>query len=167
MTMTTGSASTKKIKLDKIDRRILSDLQDNGRVTNVELAANAGISAPPCLRRVRALEESGLVKGYFADLSAKKLGYGVTAFVTVRLKEQNDADIQSFSKSIDEWNNVREAYVISGDYDFLLKVVAKDWDEYQEFLSDNLTKITNVASVRTAMKVNTAKYQPGVPIDLD
>ena len=162
----TTSAVTKKIKLDKIDRRILSDLQSSGRMTNVNLASNAGISAPPCLRRVRALEDNQLIKGYYARLNGSKLGYSVTAFVTVRLNNQNDGDIKAFEKDIQELENVREAYVIAGDFDFLLKVVARDWEDYQNFLSNTLTKFTNVASVRTSMKVKIAKFEPGFPIDL-
>jgi DNA-binding Lrp family transcriptional regulator len=164
--MSTG-AIHKKTKLDKIDRKILNDLQTSGRMTNVELASRSGISAPPCLRRVRALEDNHLILGYFANLNAKKLGFGITAFATVRLKEQNDDDIVAFEQQIAQWDHVREAYVISGDYDFMLKVVAKDWDEYQNFLSNHLTKIPNVASVRSAMQVKASKYQPGVPIDVD
>ena len=162
------TASTqKKIKLDKIDRKILNDLQANGRTTNVDLAKNAGISAPPCLRRVRALEDNNIILGYFAEMNAKKLGFGITAFATVRLKEQNDSDVQAFETEVNKWNNVREAYIISGDFDFMLKVVAHDWDEYQEFLTDTLTRFHNVASVRTAMQVKKTKYQPGVPINTD
>ena len=161
------AAIQKKIKLDKIDRKILNDLQSNGRMTNVELANHAGISAPPCLRRVRALEENNIIEGYFANLNAKKLGFGVTVFATVRLKEQNDNDVLEFEKIIAANDLIREAYVISGDYDFMLKIVARDWDEYQDFLSNNLTRIANVASVRSSMKVKTSKFQPGVPIDLD
>ena len=161
------NGSTKKLKLDKIDRRILSDLQTNGRMTNVELANNAGISAPPCLRRVRALEDNQVIKGYYARLNGSKLGYTVTAFVSVRLKNQNDSDIQAFEKEIQNWGNIREAYIISGDYDLLLRVVAKDWEDYQDFLSNKLTKLANVESVRTAMKVKIAKFEPGFPIDDD
>lgn len=164
--MTTASVS-KKIKLDKIDRRILNDLQTSGRMTNVDLANNAGISAPPCLRRVRALEDNQIIKGYYARLNGSKLGYSVTAFATVRLKEQNDADIKAFEAEIQSWENIREAYVISGDYDLLLRVVAKDWEDYQDFLSNKLTCLPNVASVRTSMKVKVAKFEPGFPMDLD
>ena len=164
--MTTGAVS-KKIKLDKIDRKILNDLQGSGRMTNVELANRSGISAPPCLRRVRALEDNHLILGYFANLNAKKLGFGITAFATVRLKEQNDDDIVAFEQQIAQWDHVREAYVISGDYDLLLRVVAKDWEDYQDFLSNKLTRLPNVASVRTSMKVKVAKFEPGFPMDLD
>ncbi len=165
--MSTGSVASKKLKLDKIDRRILNDLQGNGRMTNVELANNAGISAPPCLRRVRALEENQVIKGYYARLNGSKLGYTVTAFVTVRLKNQNDSDVKIFERDIQSMDNIREAYVISGDYDFMLRVVAKDWEDYQDFLSNKLTTMDNVESVRTSMKVKIAKFEPGFPIDLD
>ena len=157
----------KKLKLDKIDRKILTDLQASGRMTNVELADRAGISAPPCLRRVRALEDNNVIRGYFAHLNEKKLGFGVTAFATIRLKEQNDDDMMKFEAEITANDNIREAYVISGDYDYMLRVVARDWEEYQEFLTTKLTKMPNVASVRSAVKVKTAKYQPGVPIDME
>jgi len=160
-------APSKKVKLDKIDRKIINDLQQDGRMTNVELANNAGISAPPCLRRVRALEDTGIIKGYFARTSYKKLGYGVTAFVTIRIKDQNDDRLAEFEQAITDWENVREAYMISGDYDFLLQIVAKDWEEYEYFVSDKITKIPNVESVKSSIRVKTTKYQPGVPIDLD
>jgi DNA-binding Lrp family transcriptional regulator len=164
--MTTG-AVTKKIKLDKIDRRILSDLQDNGRTTNVDLANNAGISAPPCLRRVRALEDNKLILGYHANLNAQKLGFGVESFVTVRLKDQGDVDQKSFEKKLMGFNRVREIHIISGDYDYMLRVVAVDWEDYQDFLTEKLTKIDNVASVRSAVTVKTIKYQPGVPLSVE
>jgi len=164
--MPTGAVS-KKLKLDKIDRKILTDLQTSGRMTNVELAERAGISAPPCLRRVRALEDNQVIKGYYARLNGSKLGYGITAFVNVGLSNQNDDAIKAFDAEIQKWDNVREAYVISGDFDFLLRVVAKDWDDYQDFLSNKLTTLPNVGSVRTAMKVKIAKFEPGFPIDMD
>ena len=162
--MSTGSVQ-KKVKLDKIDRKILSDLQANGRMTNVDLADRAGISAPPCLRRVRALEDNQIIRGYFAQLNERKLGFGVTAFATIRLKEQNDEDMIAFEKEIEANENIREAYVISGDYDYMIRVVARDWEEYEDFLTTKLTRMPNVASVRSSVKVKTAKYKPGVPID--
>jgi DNA-binding Lrp family transcriptional regulator len=164
--MTTGAVQ-KKPKIDKIDCKILADLQTNGRMTNVELANRAGISAPPCLRRIRNLEDQGIIKGYFSNLDAKKLGFGVTAFVTVRLKEQNDEDMIAFEAEIMKNNKIREAYVISGDYDYMLRVVAHDWEEYQIFLSEKLTRMKNVSSVRSSMQVKTAKYEPGVPINMN
>lgn len=164
--MTTGAVQ-KKIKLDKIDRKILNDLQGDGRMTNVDLANHAGISAPPCLRRVRALEEAKVILGYYANLNAPKLGYGVTSFTTVRLKNQGEADQSAFEKAVSKWDYVREAYGIAGDYDYMLRIVAKDWEDYQNFISSKLLKIANVASVRSAMTLKTCKFNPGVPISTD
>ena len=164
--MTTGAVQ-KKIKLDKIDRKILNDLHTDGRMTNVDLANHAGISAPPCLRRVRALEEAKIIIGYHANLNAPKLGYGVTSFATIRLKNQSEADQIAFEKAIAKWDCVREAYGIAGDYDYMLRIVAKDWEDYQNFMSTKLMKISNVDSVRSAMTLKTCKFQPGVPINTD
>jgi DNA-binding Lrp family transcriptional regulator len=164
--MTTGAIS-KKIKLDRIDRKILCDLQDNGRMTNVELADRAGISAPPCLRRVRALEDHNLILGYHADLNKSKLGYGVETFTTVKLKDQSDSDLRSFEAKIMDCDQVREIFRISGDYDYMLRIVATDWEGYQAFLNDNLTMIENIASIKTALTVKPIKSKPGIPIDLN
>src|SRR5438270_12236239 len=122
-------------KLDKIDLRILRDLQADGRMTNVELARRAGISAPPCLRRVRALEEAGFIRGYHADLNAEALGFGVTVFAQVGLSSQAEPDLKAFEPLIATWPEAREAHMLAGETDFLLKVVAEDWDAYQRFLT--------------------------------
>src|SRR6185437_1350771 len=126
------------VKLDKIDRRILRDLQDDGRMTNVELAHRAGISAPPCLRRVRALEEAGLIRGYHADINTEALGYGVTIFAQVGLSSQAEPDLKAFEALVATWPEVREANMLAGETDFLLKIVAVDWDSYQRFLTTKL-----------------------------
>lgn len=156
----------KKLKLDKIDRRILSDLQENGRTTNVDLANNAGISAPPCLRRVRALEDNGIITSYHAFLNAPRLGYGLTVFASVALENQSEVNLNKFIKQVNAWDNVRECHIMTGDTDFLLKIVARDWDDYQNFLTSHLTATKNVSSVRSSLTVKTVKHRPGVPIDL-
>lgn len=156
-----------KVKLDRIDRRILSDLQEDGRMTNVELAKRAGISAPPCLRRVRALEEAGFVRGYHADLNPGTLGYNVTVFAQVGLNSQAEADLKAFEDLIDSWPEVRECHMLAGETDFLLKIVEKDWDSYQQFLTKCLTAAPNVAHVKSALAIRTSKHTPGVPISLD
>ena len=153
------------VKLDEIDRRILSDLQADGRMTNVELARRAGISAPPCLRRVRALEESGLIRGYHADLNGEMLGFGVSVFAMVGLSSQAESDLVAFEKRVEHWPLVRECHMLAGEVDFLLKIVAKDWDAYQHFLTRDLTAAPNVAHVKTALVVRTSKALPGVPLD--
>jgi DNA-binding Lrp family transcriptional regulator len=155
------------IKLDRIDRRILRDLQADGRMTNVDLAKRAGISAPPCLRRVRALEEAGLIRGYHADINAEALGFGVTVFAHVGLSSQAESDLKAFEALVNSWPEVREANMLAGETDFLLKVVAEDWDAYQRFLTTKLTAAPNVSHVKSALAIRTSKYAPGVPIDVD
>ena len=157
----------RRIKLDKIDRRILRDLQANGRMTNVDLAKRAGISAPPCLRRVRALEEAGYIRGYHADINPELLGFGVTVFAHVGLSSQAEPDLKAFETLAFTWPEVREAHMLAGETDFLLKIVATDWDSYQRFLTTKLTAAPNVAHVRSALAIRPSKYDPGVPIDVD
>ncbi len=156
-----------KVKLDRIDRKILADLQENGRMTNVELAERAGISAPPCLRRVRALEEAGIIRGYHADIDPGALGFGVTIFAQVGLGSQSETDLKKFEELIHSWDLVRECYMVAGEADFLLKIVAEDWDEYQKFLTQHLTAAPNVSHVRSALGVKTTKCMPGVPVHIE
>lgn len=156
--------TTQRVKLDSIDRKILADLQDDGRITNVELARRAGISAPPCLRRVRALEESGFVKGYHAELDAVSLGFHVTVFAQVGLTSQAESDLQAFETLVATWPEVRECHMLAGETDFLLKIVSEDWDSYQRFLTSRLTPAPNVAQIKSALAIRTGKLCPGVPI---
>jgi len=155
-----------RVKLDQIDLRILRDLQDNGRITNVELAKRAGISPPPCLRRVRALEETGCIRGYHADLSAEALGFGVTVFAHVGLHSQAENDLVAFEQLVKSWPEVRECHMLAGETDFLLKIVAVDWDSYQRFLTSKLTAAPNVSVVKSALAIRSATQRPGVPIEL-
>ena len=153
-------------KLDSIDMRILSELQDNGRITNVELSRRAKITAPPCLRRMRALEKSGYIKGYHADLDSKMLGFEVTGFVFVGLNSQADADLKKFEEQVRAWPTVRECYMLSGEVDFILKVVAKDLSSFQSFITHTLTAAKNVASVKSSLVIHPTKREPGVPLDV-
>jgi DNA-binding Lrp family transcriptional regulator len=155
----------RRIKLDRIDRRILRDLQAEGRITNVELARRAGISAPPCLRRVRALEEARVIRGYHADLAPEALGYGVTVFAQVGLASQAEADLKAFERLVASWPEVREAHMLTGEIDFLLKIVAADWDAYQRFLSAKLTSAPNVSHVKSALTLRVSKDEPGIPVN--
>lgn len=157
----------RRVKLDRIDRRILKDLQENGRMTNVELASRAGISAPPCLRRVRALEEAGYIRGYHADVNPEALGYGVTVFAQVGLSSQAEADLKAFEALVAGWPQVRECHMLAGEADFLLKIVAVDWDAYQRFLTTKLTAAPNVSHVKSALAIRSSKIEPGVPIEID
>ena len=150
-----------RAKLDRIDRRILSDLQAQGRMTNVELAERAGISAPPCLRRVRALERAGIIKGYHAELSTEALGYSVSVFALVGLNSQAESDLKAFEEMIASWDQVRECHMLAGEADFLLKIVAETWDEYQKFLTTRLTSAPNVSHVKSMMVFRTATLGTG------
>ncbi len=153
--------------LDRIDLRILRDLQDYGRMTNVALARRAGISPPPCLRRVRALERSGCIRGYHADIDPAALGFGVTVFAQVGLHSQAEADLNAFEALVESWPEVRECHMLAGETDFLLKIVAPDWDAYQRFLTTRLTAAPNVSVVKSALAVRNSKNRPGVPIEVD
>ena len=151
-------------KLDAIDLRILAELQTNGRITNVELSRRAKITAPPCLRRIRALEKAGFIKGYHAELDGKALGFEVTGFVFVGLASQKDADLKHFEDRVRSWPQVRECYMLSGEVDFLLKVVAADLAAFQSFITDTLTAEKNVASVKSSLMIHVSKNEPGVPV---
>ncbi len=157
----------RRSKLDKIDRNILKYLQSDGRITNVKLAKNVGISAPPCLRRVRALEDAGYIKSYHAKVDPPSLGYSVVVLAMVKLTSQAEKDLQAFESRIGELEMVRECHMLAGETDFILKVVAKDWDSYQEFLTHELTTAPNVTSVKSSLAIRSAKDVPGVPIDTE
>jgi DNA-binding Lrp family transcriptional regulator len=153
-------------KLDSIDLRILAELQADGRITNVELSRRAKITAPPCLRRMRALEKAGYIQGYHADLDGKMLGFEVTGFVFVGLASQNDHDLKHFEERVRAWPQVRECHMLSGDVDFLLKCVAKDLSSFQAFVTDNITAEKNVASVKSTLVMHATKHEPGVPLEV-
>ncbi|MBF0324582.1 Lrp/AsnC family transcriptional regulator [Magnetospirillum moscoviense] len=156
-----------RVKLDRIDRRILADLQADGRMTNVELARRAGISAPPCLRRVRALEEAGYIRGYHAEIEPHALGFNVTVFAHVGLNSQAEADLKAFEELVLAWPEVRECHMLAGETDFLLKIVAHDWDDYQRFLTTKLTAAPNISHVKSSLAIRNSKHQPGIPIDVE
>lgn len=153
-------------KLDPIDRMILAQLQANGRMTNVELAKRVGISAPPCLRRVRTLEEAGYIQGYHARVDVRELGFEVQVFAMVRLHRQNEADLRAFEELCDGWSLVRECHMLNGEIDFILKCVAPDLSSFQTFLTEDLLAADNVASVKTSLVIRGAKDEPGVPFDV-
>ncbi|MEQ8747809.1 Lrp/AsnC family transcriptional regulator [Pyruvatibacter sp.] len=155
-----------RVKLDAIDRKILDELQADGRMTNVELSKRVGISAPPCLRRVRALEEAGLIEGYHAQLSERDLGFDVTVFAMVGLHSQAEADLRAFEERVNAWPLVRECHMLNGEIDFILKCVAPDLASFQSFLTESLTPAPNVSHVRTSLTIRRSKYKPGVPVNM-
>ena len=150
--------------LDEIDMRLLGELQDEGRITNVELAQRVGLTAPPCLRRVRALEESGVIRGYHAELDPARLGFALTVFAMVSLKSQAEDALREFEAAMRDLPEVREVHMLNGEIDFILKIVAHDLQGFQEFLTSKLTPAPNVASVKTSLTIRTSKLEPGVPL---
>lgn len=154
-----------KARLDAIDWKILRELQADGRITNVELANRVGISAPPCLRRVRALEEMGVIRGYRGLIDGPKLGYGVTVFAMVHLASQAEADLNAFVAKVRGWPIVRECHTVSGDFDFVMKCVAPDLASFQAFVGE-LTATPNVRNVRTVLTLTQVKDEAAVPMEI-
>ena len=152
-------------RLDAIDRKILKELQEDGRITNVDLADRVGISAPPCLRRMRALEEAGVIKGYHAELDPGALGYGIMVFALVSLRSQAEDDLRTFEAHVATLPEVRECHMLNGEIDFILKIVAHDLQSFQNFLTSKLTPAPNVASVKTSLTIRTSKTSCGIPVD--
>jgi DNA-binding Lrp family transcriptional regulator len=152
------------VRLDPLDWRILKELQADGSITNVALAQRVGLSAPPCLRRVRALEEAGLISGYTVLLDEAALGFTLTAFAMVGLHGQGETELRAFENRVLGWPLVREAYMLSGESDYMLKCVAADLTTFQDFVLNELTAAPNVASVKTYLTIRRAKREPGVPI---
>lgn len=150
---------------DEIDRQIMAHLQGDGRMTNVDLADRVGLTAPPCLRRVRTLEEKGAIRGYHADLDPVWLGYTITVFAMVSLKSQAETDLEAFEAHVAGIPEIRECYMLNGDIDFILKIVAKDLSSFQQFLTTKLTTAPNVAHVRTSLTIRSSKSLPGVPVE--
>mgnify|MGYP001196909356 CR=1 FL=1 len=155
---------TLSFNLDATDWKILRELQRDGRITNVDLAGRVGLSPPPCLRRVQALERAGVISGYRALLDAGVLGFDVRMFAFVGLKRQADSELRGFEALVAQWPLVREAYAISGEADFLLKCVARDLNALQDFIIRDLTAAPNVENVKTTLILRVSKYEPGVPI---
>ena len=153
-----------KLRLDAIDWKILATLQASGRITNVELARRVGISAPPCLRRVRALEQSGIIRGYRTLIDEKELGYDLTAFAFVGLKNQTEAELVAFEDALRQWSVVREAWMVSGEVDFILYCITDTLRSFQNFVIETLTATDNVESVRTSLTIRQSKGEPRAPI---
>ncbi len=153
-----------KAEIDAIDWKILRELQDDGRITNVELSSRVGISAPPCLRRVRRLEEEGIIRGYRALLNASALGLDVVAFCLIGLHHQSDAELKAFADLTRNWPIVRAAWMVSGESDFMLHCVASDLATFQSFVIEELTSAPNVDTVRTALTIRQVKDEGPVAI---
>lgn len=154
-----------KHELDAYDRRILEALQKNGRLTNVELAEQIGLSPSPCLRRVRMLEESGVIQGYEARLAPDEVGLGLTVFVGVKVERHHERDAEQFRKEVSALPEVIAAHLVSGESDFLLQVVVPDLRGYERFLLGTLLKLTGVKDIRSNFAIQTVKPQSPLPLD--
>jgi len=151
--------------IDDLDRSILAILQEEGRITNVELASRVGLTAPPCLRRMRALEEGGVIRGYHAELDPAALGYTIMVFALVSLRSQAEDDLRAFESHVATLPEIRECHMLNGEIDFILKIVAHDLQSFQAFLTSKLTPAPNVASVKTSLTIRTSKTACGIPVD--
>lgn len=160
----TDNTVNQRVKLDAIDRRILRNLRDDGRMTNVELARLSGISAPPCLRRVRALEAAGYISGYHADLNGELLGYEVAFHALVGLDSQAGDVLDAFEAEVGSWPEVRRCDMIRGGGDFMLRIVARNTAHENE-LTTRLTSVAHVTTVQTFQVIRTSKHESGVPVD--
>ena len=154
-----------KAELDNIDWKILKELQEDGRMTNVELSRRVGISAPPCLRRVKRLEDAGIIRGYRAILDTPQLGFDVVAFCSVGLNNQSETELKAFAERTRSWPIVRQAWMVSGKSDFMLYCVASDLATFQNFVIEVLTSAPNVGTVRTALTIRSVKDEGAVAID--
>lgn len=158
-----GPSAAGIVDLDPIDRQIVAELQRDGRMTNVELARRTGISAPPCLRRVRRLEEVGVIEGYHADVNASKLGWSLTFFALIGLESQKGSVLEAFEAEIAGWAEVRECHMIRGGGDFLVRLVARD-AAHQNHLTKRLTDLNHVVRVQTLQTIRTSLSRAGVPV---
>lgn len=152
------------MKLDAIDRRILKALQRDGRLQNIELAKEVGLSASPCLRRVKLLEDAGIIERYVAVVNAARVGKGLTVFARIWLTGQDAETVDHFTDSIRQLPNVVECHLMAGDCDFLLRVVAADLDDYRRFQIEHLTRIKGVQSVKTEIPMQKIKLTSEIPV---
>jgi Lrp/AsnC family leucine-responsive transcriptional regulator len=150
--------------LNKIDLKILKYLQNNARLTNVELSERINLSQSPCLRRVRNMETSGVIKGYVALVDQKAVGLSVSVFVNVRLEKQIERVLETFEEAVQNWPEVMECYLMTGVSDYLLRVVASDLAAYERFLMDKLTRVPGVASINSSFALKQVTYKTALPI---
>jgi DNA-binding Lrp family transcriptional regulator len=153
------------LSLDAIDRKILRTLQADGRATNVDLSAAVHLSAPQCFRRVRTLEERGVIRGYRAQVDAASLGLGVTAYVSVTIDGGQFGQVRRIEAQICDFPQILECHTVSGDHDYLLKVVARDLKSLSQFLTDRLMQVPGVDDVRSMICLEEIKPAAPLPVD--
>ena len=151
-------------ELDDIDRKILRALQADAKITVNELAERVGLSPSPCARRVRLLEKAGIIKGYAAIIDQKKVGLPISAFASIKLERQREEDLDRFAEAVSRWPEVVDCYLMTGQRDYLMRIVAQDLDAYERFLKDKLTRLDNVASIETSFALGQVKRSEALPI---
>ncbi len=151
-------------KIDRIDRHILTLLQQDGRLTMQEISDRVGLSPTPVLRRIRIMEEAGLIRGYVALVDQKRAGLPVSVFVSVRLERQREDALQRFSKAIADWPEVMDCYLMTGRQDFLLRVVVASLEDYDHFLKSRLTRLDGVASIESSFALAQEKCTSALPL---
>ena len=151
-------------RLDAIDIRILARLQADGRITNQQLADAVGLSPSPCLRRVRQLEESGIIQGYVGLVDPAAVGLGVTAFVRIRLEQQDDTRLSLFEAAVADFPEVMECYLMTGEADYQLRVLVGSLSEFEDFLRHKLTKVAGVSQVTTSFALRPVVYKTALPV---
>ena len=152
------------MKLDAIDRRLLGVLQQNGRIPVTDLAERVGLTTSPCLRRLKNLEQSGIIRGYGAQVDQQKVGLPVSVFISIKLERQREEALERFENAIRKCPEVVECYLMTGTRDYLLRVVAKDLADYERFLKDTLTRIDGVASIESSFALAQVKHSSALPI---
>lgn len=150
--------------IDATDLRILRQVQDNARISNVDLAENVGLSPSPCLRRLKRLEDDGVIKGYVTLIDQNIVGLPVSVFVSVALKEQSEAALEEFEARVRELPQVMECYLMTGASDYLLRVVTADLAAYERFLKDHLTRIKAIASIQSSFALKQVAYRTALPL---
>jgi Lrp/AsnC family leucine-responsive transcriptional regulator len=150
--------------LDAIDRKILSQLQSDGRITMQQLADKVGLSVSPCHRRVKLLEERGVITRYIATVDQKSLGLHVSVFISIKLARQKEEDLNRFARAISKWDEVLECYLMTGNRDYLLRVVAADLASYETFLKTKLTRLDGIASIESSFALSQVKYSIALPV---
>ncbi|CAH1650244.1 MAG: Lrp/AsnC family transcriptional regulator [Chelatococcus sp.] len=150
--------------LDDIDRKIIAAVQNDGRITTHELAERVGLSPSPCARRLRLLEEAGVIKGYTAIIDQTKVGLPVSAFASIKLERQREESLDRFAKAVALWPEVADCYLMTGQRDYLLRIVVKDLKAYEQFLKDKLTRLDGVASIETSFALGQVKRSEALPL---
>jgi len=153
-----------RTEIDAIDRRIIQVIQSNGKITVNELAERVGLSQSPCARRVRLLEEAGIIKGYAAVIDQKKVGLPISAFASIKLERQREEDLERFERAVSGWSEVVDCYLMTGQRDYLMRIVARDLDAYERFLKDKLTRLDGVASIETSFALGQVKRSEALPV---